>query len=453
MAGKFHLAWFTWQGTRDWDDPGRGAAGALEWTQPAQWKAMTKVLEQRALFDMVIFADENAMQDVYQNSHDVYVKYGLEGLMHDPVPLMAMLAMHTTKIGFVSTLNTSVYPPYLLARVIASLDHLTRGRMGWNIVTGAKSRSAQNLGLPLDVGHDERYNVADDYLQLCRDLWGSWSADAVKMDADSGRFADAAAIAIRDTAGKRFDGTGPLTVPRSPQVQPVIVQAGGSDRGRQFAATHAEVIITHQNTAADMRAFRDDLRARMVSIGRNPDSCKIFFTIKPIIGRSVEDAAAVRKQIVEAPTVSVEVGLAQWSARIGKDLSQFDVNEPLPLAKPKPAPDAPSAGAKKSTVDEGYSEGHLRQHYRDGKAPPLKEVALQEAIKETYVMQGDPKTIAAEMAALMAEVGGDGFAIRGSMLPRNVIAFTDQVMPELRRLGVVRDAYSGNTLRENLLAF
>lgn len=449
MARKFHLAWFTWQGTRDWDDPGRGAHGALEWTRPTQWQEMAKVLEDRALFDMIIFADENAMQDVYQNSHNVYVKYGLEGMMHDPVPLMAMIAMHTSKIGFVSTLNTSVFPPYLLARVVSTLDHLSRGRIGWNIVTGAKSRSAQNLGLSLEVGHDERYNIADDYLKLCRELWESWAADAVEMNATTGRFADLGKVARRETEGRRFDAAGPLTLPRSPQVQPVIVQAGGSDRGRQFAAENAEVIITHQNTVAEMRAFRDDIRGRVAALGRDPDRTKILFTIKPIVGQSTEDAAAVRKQLLNAPTISVEVGLAQWPARIGRDLSVYDVNQPLPSTPAKPTRPTPG----KSTVDEGYSEGHLRQHYRDGKAPILRDVAMQEAIKETFTMQGDPRHIAQHMAEVMAEVGGDGFAIRGSMLPRNVIAFTDRVVPELRRLGVVREAYTGATLRDHLQAF
>lgn len=445
MTDKFHLAWFTWQGARDWEDPGRGAYGAMEWTKPTQWQAMAKVLEQRALFDMIIFADENAIFDTYKDSIEIYLKYALEGMQHDPVPLMAMMAMHTRHIGFVSTLNTSVYPPYLLARTIGTLDHLTGGRMGWNVVTGAKKRSAQNLGLSLDVGHDSRYDIADEYVELCCELWESWAEDAVTMDGTTGRFAEAARVGMRKSKGQYFDAAGPLTLPRSPQGKPVIVQAGGSDRGRMFAATHAEVIITHQNTPADMRAFRQDIRDRMVSVGRDPDSAKVFFTIKPIVGKSDEDAAAVRQAIIESPAISVDVGLAQWSGRIGKDLSPFDVNEPLPTAAPP--------GAKKGSVTEGYSEGHFRQHYRDGKAPLLREIAMQEAIKETYTVQGDGRSVAEQMAELMKEVGGDGLAIRGSMLPRNVITFADEVMPELQRLGVVRDSYVDGTLRDNLKAF
>ncbi len=446
MKKKFHLCWFTWQGARDWEDPGRGA---LEWTRPRSYLDMAKVLEERGLFDVIVLADSVAIKNTYQDSTDVYIRYGLEGMLHDPVPLIAMMARATRRIGFVATLNISVYPPALLARLFATMDHMTKGRIGWNIVTGADKGTAGNFGIDNRIDHDRRYDLGDEYIALCDKIWRSWDGDAIRMDEAAGQFADPRRLHPVEFDGTFFHSHGMPPVPASPQRRPVIMQAGGSDRGRQFAAQHAEIVITHQNTIEAMRNFYQDIKARVQRLGRDPASCKVFFTVKPFVGETAADARAAREAVYASPTATVEVGLAQWSARIGVDLATHDLDKPFQMRVGAPEP----AGAGGPQPLHGHSQGLYNQHYSDDgrKLPTLREVALKEAVKETYVLEGDGKMVAEQMAHMMAEVGGDGLAIRGSLLPRNVVTFVDRVVPELRRLGVVRSGFRGSNFRENLL--
>lgn len=427
----FHLVWFTAHGPRNWDLPD---FANYDWRRPELYMEMASVLENRGGFDAVIFADGSAIQDQYQGKIDTYVKYGLEGIWHDPVPMLAAMSRATSRLGLVGTLSTSLYPPYLLARLMSTMDHLTGGRAGWNIVTSTGPSVARNYGMDDLPAHDERYERADEYVELVESLWDSWEDGAVVADRETGRFADPAKVRTPDYAGRWYRARGPLTAPRSPQGKPVIMQAGGSDRGRRFAATHAEIIITHRNSVPAMKEFRDDMRARIAAAGRDPDAVKIFFTVRPFVGETAAEAKAARARILAKPTINVEVGLANFSSRAGYDFSRLPLDEPIPA-------DLPIHG----------SQSMLPQYYGTGATPTLREVALSEAMKETFVVEGSPADVADEMTAVMAEVGGDGFAIRETLLPSFVIPFTDRVVPLLRRRGAVRREYHHSTFRANLL--
>jgi FMN-dependent oxidoreductase (nitrilotriacetate monooxygenase family) len=230
---------------------------------------------ERAKLDMILFADTLAVPKMYGGSHDWYVKNGFM-FAHDPVPTIAMMAAVTSQIGLASTLSSSYYPPYLLARLLATLDHLTSGRIGWNVVTSSSRDAAENFGLDTMIPHDERYDMADEYLELCRALWDSWEPDAVIMDREKGIFADPSKVHEVNYNGKYYKSRGPLNVVSSPQRHPVIIMAGTSPRGQKFAVQNADMVIAHKNSVEDMRKYSQSVRQQLVEAGRDPHSIKIF---------------------------------------------------------------------------------------------------------------------------------------------------------------------------------
>ncbi|MBJ3777500.1 LLM class flavin-dependent oxidoreductase [Acuticoccus mangrovi] len=385
----------------------------MSWSDPSTIVDMVRTLEERGLFDVVVIGDQLAIASKLGNSTDVYVKYGLDGLMFDPMPLAGAIMAATSKIGVVATLNTSLWPPQVLSRAMHTLKQLSQGRTGLNIVTGVTERAKDNFDLAIR-GHDASYDFAEAYLTECRNIW-------------------------RD-----FEAADHVAVPGVP-AGPVIMQAGSSDRGKDFAAANASIVLTHQNTVQSMKAFYDDIKARVRKFGRNEDDCKVFFTTKPIVGLTDEDAEQERRLLASSPEISSEIGLARFSQRIGVDLSGADLDKPL-------EGDVPGQTRQSTT---GRSLSMYQQYYGDDKTrrPPLREVALQEAMKETTGVQGSPETVASRMIELMTEVGGDGFAIRGGLSPRKVSTFVDKVIPELQRRNAVRSAYTGTTLRDHLAQF
>jgi FMN-dependent oxidoreductase (nitrilotriacetate monooxygenase family) len=426
MVTPFRLIWFTSFGARHWD--------ALDythydWRRPEIYRDMARLLEKRGGFDAIVFADGPSVATI-DGDFGPFVKYGLDGVYNDPVPLLAALSWHTERIGLVGTLSTSTYPPFLLARLFATLDHMSSGRAGWNLVT---SEGGPNFGAASHMSKQERYDRADEYLDLVERLWDSWEPGAVLLDRASGRFADPSKVHETNFEGRYFRSRGPMTLPRSPQGHPVIMQAGGSDRGRQFAARHAEIIISHRNSPEAMKDFREDLRARMRTMGRDPDTCKIFFTVRPFIGDTLAEAKAMRTNALSSPTINLEVGLAALSARTGRDYRNDPLDEPL----------------RTEAVDEAASAGILEQHTERGET--LREAAMSEAMKETFVVEGDPRQVAERFAEVMDYVGGDGLAIRETMMPSTVLPITDRVAPVLREMGLVRNRYAHKTFRENLL--
>lgn len=424
-----HLAWFSGHGVgpSGWNDPRMPESYA--WDRPEMYIDMTRILE-RAGFDFVIFADTLGIPDVYRGSMDTYLENAIAMPKLDPAVLVPMMAVHTSSIGLVPTLTTTYYPPFLLARLIATLDHVTAGRVGWNVVTSVSERAAQNFGLDGLPPHDQRYDIADEYMEVCRKLWASWEPDSLVQDAPTGTFADPAKVHRINHEGRHFRVQGPLNVTPSPQGEPFIVQAGASPRGIQFAGEHADVVIVSKNTPAEMREFRDRIRSRAAECGRDPDSVKVLFIVTPVVGDTPDGVEAASNTI--PPHKRVEIGLAQLSANLGYDLSKEPLDEPVRLP--------PSETASQSTLSQ------FRQI--DGDEPTLRQIAERMATWISQSITGSAEEIADQMEQTFDEVGGDGFAIRGRWIPDYVNDIGNQVVGVLRSRGRVAPPTPGATLRE-----
>jgi FMN-dependent oxidoreductase (nitrilotriacetate monooxygenase family) len=290
---KMHLLWFcafsphAGFGLDGWSGPQTGSGYA--WTRPELWQDMAVALE-RAKFDLILLGDSLAVPGTYQGRMDAYLRYAEHAPFHDPSPLVAIMAAATRRIGLAATLSTTFYPPFLLARLMTTLDHLSRGRIAWNVVTSYTHEEALNFGYRELLDHAQRYDRADEDLERCAQRWASWEPDAVVMDPRTDTFADPAKVRTIDFAGTYYRSRGPLNATPSPQRRPVILQAGTSERGQAFAARHADAIIVGRETPEEMKRFYDAFKARMGTLGREPDACKLFFLAKPIIGDTDEAA-------------------------------------------------------------------------------------------------------------------------------------------------------------------
>jgi len=437
---KMHLLWFcafsphAGFGLDGWAGPHTGTG--YDWTQPELWQDMAMALE-RAKFDLILLGDSLAVPGTYQGRMDAYLRYAEHAPFHDPSPLIAMLAAATRRIGLALTLSTTFYPPFLLARLLTTLDHLSRGRIAWNVVTSYKQEEALNFGYQELLDHDQRYDRADEYLELCAQLWASWAPDAVVMDRRSNTFADPAKVRAVDFAGTWYRSRGPLNATPSPQGRPVILQAGTSERGQAFAARHAEAILVGRETPDEMKRFYDAFKARMRTYGRAPEDCKIFFLAKPIIADT--DEVAQQRADTLYTTAPVEAGLAALSTLRQLDLSTYDLDAPMPAALHARAP-------------QGL-RSQFAKFYVPGWTPTLREIATRKVSLDALPFIGTPQRVADSMVRTIEAIGGDGFAIRQGLWPGYVGPFVEQVVPLLQHRGVARKEYTGRTLREHLQEF
>lgn len=430
MTKKLHFAWFGAPGAHYWNLP---SATTYDWRQGTLYMDIARLCES-VFMDMVLFADIPAVPTAYGGTNDHYVKYGQEVHL-DPAPILAMMGGVTRHLGLGATLSTSLYPPFLLARMVGTLDHLTGGRTAWNVVTSASAAAAQNYGQDDLPEHDERYNIADEYLDLVRRLWDSWAPDAVIEDVKQDIFADPTKVTPVNFAGKYFKSRGPLTVPALPQRHPVIVMAGTSKRGQEFAVTNADMVIAHKNSVQDMRTYSTQLRSQLEAAGRDPASCKIFFSIKPVIGDT--PAMAQDKWAQNYEHAQPESGLSYLSATLGLDMSKFDLDQPLP-------PDLPVQGMI----------GKLLQYTQAKKAMTLREIAKHEAMHETLPILGTPDQVADIIEQTAVEGGADGFHFRTKVGDIGYLKeVATKLMPVLQQRGLARTSYTGATLRDNLFAF
>jgi FMN-dependent oxidoreductase (nitrilotriacetate monooxygenase family) len=428
----FHLGWFLNFVTDDWS--GQWGDGGQDWSGDF-YIEMARGLE-RAGFDYVILEDKLMVSDAYGGTMQADLKHGVNP-KHDPVPLAVAMAMATTRLGLVATMSTSFYPPFLLARLTATVDHLARGRFGWNIVTSAEDRSAQNFGMEKLYEHDERYAMATEYVDLVIKLWESWEPDAVVRDRATGTYVDHTKVHPVDFVGKYYSSRGPLNTVRPPRGRPVLCQAGASPRGRDFAAAHADTIIAAVDTATQMKAYRDDIRSRMAAAGRDPDTCKVLFLCAPILGDTNADAWERRARWLGDPE-HIEYVLAEISSITEVDFSVFDLDAPLPEVT--------------TNGERGFLEGFVKR--LGGRT--LREGVADGGMNGGLEMVGTPDEVADRMEGLMDEVGGDGFLITSPVMRLNrryVTEITDGLVPALRRRGLTRTEYTSPYFRDNLLAF
>jgi len=433
MANRqFHLAWFLSRGfsPKAWRLPWAGDTAA-NWLKPDLFVDLARSME-RACFDYLIIEDSSHVPYKYRNSHDIYLKYAAATPKMDPAVLVPYMAQATKHLGIVPTLSTTEYHPFMLARLINTLDHVTEGRVGWNMVTGSSDHGAQNYGRDAQYPHDERYDRADEFAEIVTKLWESWEADAVVLDKENVLFADGSKVHPIHYEGQFFRCRGPLNAPRSPQVRPVLCQAGGSPRGQRFAARWADTIIAVGDSIEQMKAFRADVRARALAAGRNPDHIKILFLAYPVVDVSM--AAARERREMERPDCEqhIEMHLALMSTTGGIDLSQFDLDEPLP---------ALTTNGHQSTVAK-YA----------GKT--TRGLAMANAIKSGIDFTGTADHVAGVMQEVMQEVGGDGFLLfNGEFTRRYIMEICDGLVPELQRRGLTRTEYPHKLFRDNLMAF
>src|ERR1700726_830221 len=305
MAKPFHLAWFTNFTQGDWLNP--VSLGTGNWDGKF-FVEMAQAME-RACFDYIMLEDTLMVSEAYGGTAEATLKYALQVPKHDPMPLAAMIASATSKLGVVATMSTLAYPPFMLARLSSTLDHISGGRFGWNIVTSGEDTAAQNFGLDELPPRETRYAMADEYVDLVCRLFDSWESDAVVMDRERGVYADFTKVHPIDFKGEFFKCRGPLNTVPSPQRRPAFIQAGGSPRGRAFAARHADSVIAPTSRLAGIKEYRDDVRAHAVKFGRNPDDIKILFLVYPILGETNAEARDKHRRMVNEPTF-IEAALA-----------------------------------------------------------------------------------------------------------------------------------------------
>ena len=351
----------------------------------------------------------------------------------EPLTLLSSLAMVTERIGLVATASTTFDEPYHIARRFASLDHISGGRAGWNIVTTSNPDAALNFGMTEHVEHDERYRRAHEFFDVVTGLWDSWADDAWLRDQDNGLFFDERRLHVLDHHGEHLHVRGPLNIARPIQGWPVIVQAGASEAGKDLAARTAEVIFGSSRTIEDGRRFYADMQARLRDAGRAPDALKVLPGALVTVGRSTQEA--IDRQALLDSLVHVESALPNLSLRLGVDASHFELDAPLP--------ELPRTNASQSGQDALVAQGRRE-------SLTVRQLAQRVSGYGGLKMVGTATQIADTMQHWLETEACDGFNIMFPTVPAGLNDFVDLVVPELQRRGIFRTAYQGSTLRDHL---
>jgi len=395
-----------------------------------QYIEVTQTAE-RALFDFVFNADSNS---TFGPDDPEMWKRTAVAMRIEPLTLLGALAAVTSHIGLISTATTTYLDPFHVARMFATLDQMSQGRVGWNVVTSSAASEAFNFSHDKHAAHADRYRRAAEFIEVAQGLWDTWEDDAFVMDKAQGLFFDPAKLHMLHHKGELFSVRGPLMVPRSPQGQPVIVQAGQSDAGRELAARTAEVLFTVQQQLAPAKAFYADLKARVARCGRSPDSLKIMPGVVTVVGRT-RDEAQEKFDRLQA-LIHPELGVAALSDIVGLDLTPFPLDGPLPEV---PLSNT-QQGRQKMVVEMARSENlTIRQLY--------KRVATARGHRAAL---GTAADIADALEEWYRGGAADGFNIMPQVFPAGVNEFVELVVPELQRRGLFRTKYEGSTLRENV---
>ncbi len=382
-----------------------------------------------AKFDYFFMADHlgvlNLPRQALMRSHTV--------TSFEPFTLLSALAGVTERIGLVATASTTYDEPFHVARRFASLDHISGGRTGWNVVTTSNPDSSRNFGLETQPDHAARYHRAREFHDVVTGLWDSFADDAFVMDAAKGIYFDPARMRALNHKGEHFSVTGPLNIARPVQGWPVIFQAGASDPGRQLAAETAEAVFAAESTLEGSKAYYDDVKGRAATVGRNPDHIKIMPAVFLVVGDTVEEAHAKRAKLDSL--VHYDSGIHSLSAMLGHDVSGFDPDGPLP--------DIPESNASKS------SRRFMIELAR-AESLTIRQLAAKAGSYGGLAFVGTAKTIADEMQHWLEQGACDGFTTMFPYLPEGLEDFAGKVVPELQARGLFRTEYEGETLRDHL---
>jgi FMN-dependent oxidoreductase (nitrilotriacetate monooxygenase family) len=417
---------------------GRGHHEA-SWRHPASSPlALTDIryyqdLAQRAeaaLFDSIFLADQLALGDDAAQAARTWL---------EPVTVLAAAAVATSKIGLIATCSTTYTEPFNLARQFGSLDHISNGRIGWNIVTSWLATAAANYGGAGQVSHADRYTRGEEFMTVVKALWDSWAQDAVIDNRDSGRYAKPERIRPINHKGEYYQVTGPLNLPRTPQGRPVFVQAGSSDTGRRFAARHAEAVFTAHLEKATAQAFYADLKSLAVAEGRLPEQVLILPGLSPMIAATEAEAQRLARELNELS--DTEVGRKRLSGRFGgHDFSHLPLDRPL-VAEDFPAP---------SSVEAARSRTEVILSLVRRENPTLRQLlGTLAGARGHFTFAGTPEQVADLIEDWFTDGAADGFNIMPPLLPPMLDVFSAEVIPLLQRRGLFRTAYAGTTLREH----
>jgi len=409
-----------------WRHPEVPATAGLDF---AHYKQLARIAE-AAKFDALFVADSVAAAEGEIASRMARSDH------FEPLTLLSALSAVTERIGLIATATTSYNEPYHVARKFASLDHLSGGRAGWNLVTSDAAAEALNFGRTEHISHAERYERAREFHQVVTGLWDSWEDDAFSRDKSSGRYYDPAKLHVLDHQGKHFKVRGPLNVARSPQGRPVVVQAGSSQSGLELAAQTAEVVFTAQSSLARAQAFYADLKGRLGRFGRSADDLKIMPGVFVVVGQSESEAREKHEAFQEL--VEPEVGVALLGRMLGNfDLSGYPLDGPLPEL---PLTDSGQQSRQKLLTElagtENLTLAQLGRRIAGGRGH--------------YSLVGTPTRIADELQVWFEQGAADGFNVLVPHLPGGLKDFAAGVVPELQRRGLYRTEYQGTTLREHL---
>jgi long-chain alkane monooxygenase len=407
----------------------------FRYTDLDHWTGLARLLDD-AGFDALFLADVLGVYDVAGGSRDAAVRAGIQVPLGDPMMPVSAMAAVTEQLGFGVTVSTSYEHPYALARRFATLDHLTKGRIGWNVVTGYLESAAANLGLGAQVPHDERYAQADEYLEVCSRLWrDSWEDDAVVRDAAGGVYTDPAKVHDVDFHGRYYDVPGPFLCEPSPQRSPVVFQAGASPRGLEFAGRHAEAVFVSGPSTAVVGGQVSRLRSAVSDAGRDPSAVTVFVQLAPVVAES--SAAAHERYASYVEAYSREGALALFAGWTGLDLTGIDPAEPLRYVES----DAGRSALASFTTDDPSREwtvDEVARHLAVGGRGP--------------VAVGSGVEVADQMETWVDETGADGFNLAYAVTPGTFAQVASLVVPELRRRGRMPEKPEPGMLRERLAA-
>jgi len=424
FAGPAHLSAGLW---RHPDDRGGQYKSVKYWVEYA-------LMLENACFDGIFFADNVGYHDVYRGSVADALKDAAQIPANDPAFAIPAMAAATTHLGFGVTSTTAYDHPYSLARKFATLDHLTDGRIGWNVVTSYADSAARNLGTGVQRAHDDRYEVAEEFIDVALKLWeGSWEEGAAVAHATSSTYADPQRVHAIEHEGKHFTVPGIFLCEPSPQRTPVIFQAGGSSRGVALAAATAEAVFMNATSKSGLKKQVDALRRKATDAGRNPAHIAVLQMITVISAPT--DAEAQTKYEEYRKLVSYEGAMARYSGWSGLDMSSFDPDVPLRHVKTNAGQTMVDIFSKMDPEKE-WTPRDIAEYIGIGGTSP--------------VIVGGPETVADELISWMEETGIDGFNVAHAVKYQDIKDFTDYVVPELQRRGAMRTGYEGSTLREHL---
>ena len=410
----------------------RHPAADTQLLSASYYTRLGQLLEQ-GRFDMLFLADILAIPRRYQDRMDSQLQLGALGALRlDPMIVLSLIAGATQHLGLASTISTSYFNPYAVARSLATLDHLSAGRAAWNIVTSFQQAEAANFGLTDQLSRDERYDRAEEFVEVACKLWDSWDDGALRLDAATPQFADPAGVRAIDHQGKWFNVQGPLNVSRPPQGRPVFIQAGASGRGKDFAARWADVIFVTHSSLDSAQAFYTEMKERAARFGRSPDSLRILPGIVPIVGET-ETIALEQEKLLSALT-DPEAGLSTLSYHLDIDLSQFSQDEVLP------------------DLDVPGVQGHYKEvaelTRRSGIG--LRELGHRYGIGPLRDFVGSADKVADSLQHWFEAGACDGFMIQVPYLPGGLESFVRLVVPRLQDRALFRRDYTGTTLRDHL---